>query len=264
MENNTAKGVRLSSGQEFFASEAVLANCAPQVAMGELIDKDALDEQIRRQVDYIPANSLDVAPFKIDIAAGGRLCYPKAQQKRKQRDAADLRKTTFMTGTLEQHLIQHAACKRGEMVDFKLPLYFAILSGADPSIAPEGGDVFYLYANSPLNPIGGWAANKQTFSEQVMASVQPFIDGLESELGRVETCPQDFIDQFSAPNAAYFHVDMIPTRLGPNRPSPELGGYSTPIQGLYLGSCGNHPTGGVSGMPGKLAAEHALKMAARQ
>lgn len=260
VENNTAKGVRLVGGEKLFASQGILANCAPQIALGELLADGVLDPIMRKRIDFIPANHHDVAPFKIDIAAG-RLGYNIAQEKRNKRDGADLRKTTFMTGTLEEHIIQHKACKRGEQVDFLPPMYFSILSGADPSIAPEGGDVFYIYANVPLNPTGGgWNdANKTKYRDHIMAATSRFVDGLDTEIGRVETCPQDFIDKFSAPNAAYFHVDMIPTRLGNNRPGPELGGYQSPVNKLYLGSCGNHPTGGVSGVPGKLAAKCALK-----
>ena len=231
------------------------------MVLGDLLADDVLDANMKQRVGFIPANSVDVAPFKIDIAAG-KLGYPKAQARRDQRDGVDLRKTTFMTGTIEQHMVQHDACKRGEQVDFLPPMYFSILSGPDASIAPPDGDVLYIYANVPLNPIGGWAENKQTYSEQIMASVQPFIAGLDSEIGRVETCPQDFIDQFSAPNAAYFHVDMIPSRMGMNRPAPELGGYKTPVDGLYLASAGSHPSGGVCGQPGKLAAECALAASA--
>lgn len=258
VEQNQAKGVRLENGEELFANCGVLANCAPQVVLGDLLADDVLDKNVQQKLGYIPANSVDVAPFKIDIAAGGKLAYPKAQAKRDKRDGVDLRKTTFMTGTLEQHVIQHDACKRGEQVDFLPPMYFAILSGADPSIAPDNGDVLYIYANVPVNPIGGWAENKQQYSTQIMASVQPFIGGLDSEIGRVESCPQDFIDKFSAPNGAYFHVDMIPTRMGMNRPAPGLGGYKTPVDGLYLAGSGSHPCGGVCGMPGKLGAECAL------
>jgi hypothetical protein len=75
-------------------------------------------DAFKAKIDFIPANSIAVAPFKIDIAVGGPLFYPKAQAKRAKRDSIDVRKTTFMTGTLEEHLIQHKACLRGEQVFF--------------------------------------------------------------------------------------------------------------------------------------------------
>ena len=256
---NRSKGVRLITGEELHARSGVLANVAPQILLGTLLPENALDRTMKDRVGFIPANSVEVAPFKIDIAAGSRAGYPLAEKQRAKRDRADVRKTTFMTGTLEQHMTQHEACRRGEQVDFLPPMYFSILSAADPSIAPEGGDVVYLYSNVPVNPVGGWATNKQKYSAHMMASTQRFVSGLESEIGRIETCPTDFMEQFSTPRAAYFHVDMIPTRLGMNRPAPGLGGYQTPIKGLYLAGAGSHPTGGVSGLPGKLGAEFALK-----
>ena len=119
--------------------------------------------------------------------------------------------------------------------------------------------MLYVYANVPVNPIGGWDICKAPYSVQIMASMKQFVSGLDAEIGRVETTPKDFEEQFGAPNGAYFHVDMIPTRMGMNRPAPGLGGYKTPFAGLYLASAGTHPSGGVCGWAGKLAADTALQ-----
>lgn len=260
MDGKRVKGVRLVGGEELFASRGVLANCAPQVALGKLLPASAKDREFENKIKFIPANSVAVAPFKIDMAIGGPLSYPKAQEKRKKRDDMDVRKTTFMTGTLEDHIAQHKACLRGEQVDFLPPMYFAIMSANDASIAPKGEDVFYIYANVPINPIGGWTAeNKEKYSKQIMASVSRFVSGLDKEIGRVEHTPRDFEEQFGAPNGAYFHVDMIPTRMLMNRPAPGLGGYKTPYDGLYLASAGSHPSGGVCGWAGRLAAQEAMR-----
>jgi phytoene dehydrogenase-like protein len=230
------------------------------VVLGKLLPASAKDRDFENKIKFIPANSLAVAPFKIDIANGGPLTYPKAQEKRKKRDDMDVRKTTFMTGTLEDHIIQHKACLRGEQVDFLPPMYFAIMSANDASIAPAGQDVLYVYANVPINPVGGWDACKEKYSKQIMASMNRFVGGLDKEIGRIEHTPKDFEDQFGAPNGAYFHVDMIPTRMLMNRPAPGLGGYKTPFKGLYLASAGSHPSGGVCGWAGRLAAETAMEL----
>ncbi|HEX5805145.1 MAG TPA: NAD(P)/FAD-dependent oxidoreductase, partial [Macromonas sp.] len=137
-------GVRLAGGQELRARHAVVANCAPQVALGTLLPKGVLDAPLQSRVSFIPANGVAVAPFKIDMAVGGPLGYGRAQAKRAKRDGLDVRKTTFMTGTLEQHIAQHKACLRGEQVDFEPPLYFAIMSANDDTVAPAGQDVLYL------------------------------------------------------------------------------------------------------------------------
>ncbi|MNU06392.1 hypothetical protein D3C72_2515710 [compost metagenome] len=43
------------------------------------------------------------------------------------------------------------------------------------------------------------------------------------------------------------------------RPAYGLGGDTLPVAGLYLGSAGTHPGGGVNGMAGRLAAKRVTK-----
>ncbi len=68
-----------------------------------------------------------------------------------------------------------------------------------------------------------------------------------------------FEQRFGAPGGAFFHVDMLVNRLGALRPARGLGGYDTPVPGLYLAGASSHPSGGVTGWPGRLAAQHALR-----
>jgi phytoene dehydrogenase-like protein len=46
----------------------------------------------------------------------------------------------------------------------------------------------------------------------------------------------------------------MPSQLGGNRPTPDLGRYSTPIKGLYLCGASSHTGGAVTGSPGYNAA----------
>jgi phytoene dehydrogenase-like protein len=235
----------------------VLSNPAPQATLGELLEDGVRDRDTATKVRLIPANSVNAAAFKIDVAVGGALSYPTAQAKRKQRDQADIRRTTFMTGTLEDHVEQMYAMKRGENVATP-PVYMAILSACDATLAPDGQDVLYLHSNVPAPPVGGWESQKEPYTEAITSSAKRFIGGLDAEIGRVVNTPLDFERRFGTPKGAYFHVDMLPMRLGMNRPARGLGGYRTPVKGLYLAGAGTHPGGGVSGWPGRLSAQTAL------
>jgi phytoene dehydrogenase-like protein len=258
VSSNRVTGVLLQDGTVLNARRAVLASCAPQIALGELLEENVLDRKARDALKFIPANSFNIAPFKIDVAVGGLLSYPKAEAKRSLRgDGVDIRKTTFMTGTLEDHIAQLRAIKLGKNVA-NPPVYMAILSSADSTIAPRGQDVLYLHSNAPYEPLGGWPENKAYYSESIRGSAKRFISGLHAEIGAIESTPADFEARFATPRGCYFHVDMIPTRLGANRPAPGLGHYATPVEGLFLAGSGSHPGGGVSGWPGRLAAERAL------
>lgn len=259
VDHGTAKGVRVANGMELSARKGVLANCAPQVTLGKLLDEGVLDRNMRNRVRMIPANAINSAAFKIDVAVGGPLTYPKAQAKRKQRDGVDVRRTTFMTGTLQDHIDQMQALKLGLNVPTP-PVYMAILSATDDTIAPPGQDVFYLHSNVPVTPVGGWPDRKGTYVESIMTSAKRFVHGLDAEIGRVESSPLDFETRFNTPRGSFFHVDMTPMRMGMYRPAPGLGGFSTPVARLYIAGAGVHPGGGVSGWPGRLAAQHAMRL----
>ena len=51
---------------------------------------------------------------------------------------------------------------------------------------------------------------------------------------------------------------------GPSRPAMGLGGYKTPVPGLYLSGSGTHPIAGINGMPGMNAAKTAIRQLARE
>jgi phytoene dehydrogenase-like protein len=134
----------------------------------------------------------------------------------------------------------------------------AVLSAADDTIAPAGEDVLYLHSNVPADPVGGWDANKDAYTEQILASGTRFLGGLDAEIGRIVHTPADFEARFATPKGCYFHVDMGPLRLGMNRPARGLGGYVTPVAGLYLAGAGSHPGGTINGWCGRLAARTAM------
>ncbi len=253
---NHAAGVRLTDGTEVRARHGVLASCAPQIALGKLLPEGAADRQLANKVAMIPANGVNTAAFKIDFAVGGRLDYPKAAAKR--RDGFDVRRTTLMTGTLEEHYAHLGSNKRGEMIEVP-PVYMSVLSANDPTIAPAGQDVLYLHSNVPADPVGGWQVNKDLYTQTITKSAERFLSGLDAEIGRIVHTPKDFEDRFATPKGCYFHVDMTPLRLGTNRPAHGLGGYTTPFPGLYLAGAGSHPGGTISGWCGRLAAQQALK-----
>jgi phytoene dehydrogenase-like protein len=256
VDGGRARGVRLADGTDLEARYGVLTNCAPQVALGQLLDDGVLDKEMAAKVSMIPANAVNSAAFKIDFAVGGRVGYPAGEAHRK--DGFDIRRTTLMTGTLEDHIAHLKVMKLGRTVD-PPPVYMAVLSASDSTIAPEGQDVLYLHSNVPADPVTGWdEATTQQYTDSIISSAKRFLGGLEAEIGRVVHTPTDFEERFSTPKGAYFHVDMGPLRLGVNRPAKGLGHYTTPVKGLYLAGAGSHPGGTINGWCGRLAAQTAI------
>ncbi|TPG32432.1 phytoene desaturase family protein [Mycolicibacterium hodleri] len=257
VSGNRATGVRLADGSEINARRAVLAALPPQTAYGSLLEAGVLDSATRAKVAMLPASGNNSATFKIDVALSGSVGYTLGAQKRRQIDDFDIRKTALMTGTFDNQLRQLQLIRVGDSLP-NPPVYMAVLTSNDASLAPDGQDVVYLASNVPAQPRDGWDKAKAWFSEAIMGSVGVHLEGFETEIGRIETSPADFGEQFATPNGSYFHVDMTPLRLAMNRPASGLGGYRSPVDGYYLAAAGSHPGGGVSGWPGRLAAQTAL------
>ena len=70
---------------------------------------------------------------------------------------------------------------------------------------------------------------------------------------------EDIADRTNATGGNITHVDMAMGRAGPMRPARGLGGYRTPIEGLFLSGAGTHPGGGITGAPGYNSARAVLR-----
>lgn len=255
VEHGRARGVRLADGTVLAARHGVLMTVAPQLALGPMVDEGVLDEGTRAKAAMSPHAS--TATLKVDLAVAGRVHYPLGEKLRERYDGADVRRTSFMTGTYAEQIAQLTAIRRGEIIE-KPPIYMSLLSSSDSSIAPPGQEVVYLAANVPPRPSVGWESARESMSNAVFRVAEAHMSGLEAEIGRVVTTPADWEHTYGAPGGCYFHVDMTPFRFGANRPARGLGGYVTEIRNYYLAGSGVHPGGGVSGWPGRLAAQTAL------
>ena len=81
----------------------------------------------------------------------------------------------------------------------------------------------------------------------------------ESVLHRDVLAPPDLERIFGLTGGNLFHGAMTLDRLFFLRPTPGLGGYRTPVAGLYLCGAGTHPGGGVMGACGRNAAREILR-----
>ena len=151
------------------------------------------------------------------------------------------------------------AATAGRMPD-PMPIAAVLPTGPDPSQAPDGQDTLYLWAGwAPRNPPEGWDALAPRAAQAMVDHAALYFDGIsELELGRfVEPWPL-LEERTRVPNGNPYYVDLLFARNGPRRPALGLGGYTTPLGGLYLTGGGTHPGPSVSGIPGQLAARKVL------
>ncbi len=260
VEAGRATGVRLVDGTRISARKAVVASCDPRTALGTLLPSQALPAQTATAVENIPVSNLNYGQAKVDLALNGTVTMKRHQDWR--RDDLDVRRPSHMIGTeagMRRLFAKSAAGLLPNPED--LSLWPVIPTALDPTQAPPGQDTVYLYcAVVPYAPDGGWDGAKDKFAETVLEAAALYYDGLgDLEIGRQVLTNDDIAKRTHASGGNVAHVDMVLSRSGPLRPARGLGGYATPVEGLYLGSAGSHPGGGITGGPGYLSAQKVIK-----
>ena len=127
-------------------------------------------------------------------------------------------------------------------------------------VAVDGAVATINVWNAPFELDGGWTGEAQTaLTDAVIESLARAVPGAAESVRVVEALsPADLAQEYGLLGGHPMHGELALDQLGPMRPSMQLSRYTTPIPGLFLGSAGVHPGGGISGRPGLLAAKAVL------
>jgi len=250
-------GVALQSGEEILADQVVGA-IDPTSLFTKLLEPSAISASLREEVDRMLVLSSNVSHFKADLAVSRRPTFPN-------HDVTDgmLAGLSFAPSVAYVNRLMDLI-KRAELAD-ELPFYIGVPSVLDRSLVPDGseGESIWVYIGAvPLKLADGsdWQQIKQGYFDRFVDLLEGYSPGFrDSILGAKISSPDDF-------NTDWVHkgssraVDLIPSQMGPWRPSPSLAGYDTPeIDGLWRSGHGTHPMSGTSGWPGRLTARTMLK-----
>jgi phytoene dehydrogenase-like protein len=256
-------GVVLEDGRELTASRAVVTACGPSIVLNKMLPAGILPERLQQAARNIPTTSTGWGNTKINVALKGRVTLPKWQAWRRDKlpgDAVDLRLPCVTWSTHEQSLIAGEQAARGEVPEM-IPGLSQVTTAFDPAMAPEGHDTWWFWSGLvPARPNDSWDVVRAEIESRVLADCAQYYEGLDSlEIARRTLTPHDLEERFGAPEGNVYHVDPIITRFGPSRPAMGLGGYRTPVPGLWLSGSGTHPIAGINGMPGMNAAKTLIK-----
>jgi phytoene dehydrogenase-like protein len=229
----------------------VIATCDPQTAF-KLATPGGIERRLMVRMEHAPAGRANVVPFLANIAMSAPLRLRRHQDLRK--DGVDLNKAVGLIGTPDEVRQSFAYAKRGE-----LPKRHAVsvtpLSNADPSQAPPGGSVAYVYLPSvPVVARDGWSAIRDRTMDSIIAQISEFYEGFESEVGRFVETPPERAKRLNVTNGCVTHIDFASSRSGNKRPAYGFGDAKPVVPGFFLGGAGIHPGGGVSGLPGRITA----------
>jgi len=252
-------GVRLRDGRVLHAP-TVIAACDPRTTFERLLPAGAVSPETLQKVRSIPVTNMGFGQAKVDLALRGKITMKRHQDAR--RDDLDVRLPSHTIGT--EAGIERTFRRSGAGLDplvGEFSLWPVIPTAIDPTQAPAGQETLYLYvAVAPYE-----IADKDVFADAVVATAAEYYDGIEDlEIGRQVLGNADIAERVHSTGGNITHVDMSLGRVGPMRPAKGLGGYLTPVAGLYLSGAGTHPGGGITGGPGYNAAQEVLRTAGRR
>jgi phytoene dehydrogenase-like protein len=136
-------------------------------------------------------------------------------------------------------------------------------SSLDGSLAPPGQHVMSLlckYYPYRLSDGRNWDDLREKVADSVIESLSRHIPNLKASIvARQVLSPLDLERVFGLTEGDIFHGRHDLDQIFSLRPHPAAAQYRTPLAGLYLCGSGTHPGGGVSGAPGRNAADRVIK-----
>jgi phytoene dehydrogenase-like protein len=137
-----------------------------------------------------------------------------------------------------------------------------VSSNADPSLAPAGKHIltcFVQYVPYKLRE-GIWDEKRELLGDRVVKKIAEYAPNVPGAIvARQVLTPLDLERTYGLTEGNIFHGDLRLEQLFFMRPVPGWAQYRTPIRGLYLCGAGAHPGGGVTGAPGRNAAQQVLR-----
>jgi phytoene dehydrogenase-like protein len=133
---------------------------------------------------------------------------------------------------------------------------------ADPTRVPKGKGSMHIYAFAPLNLKDGgrakWDEIGAYWSARLIGGLGKITENVTDDniIASHFMTPLDFTRyNTSLVNGDIQHLGFYSWQLGGNRPIPGWAQYRTPINRLYMTAGSTHPGGGVTGGPGRNAAQ---------
>ncbi len=246
-------GVRTRSG-EHIAARAVLAGCHVLTTL-ELLEPTAL-----------PAGLAERARRSVRVGNGIGMVVRLATRDLPRYPAAAADGSTYRALQLLAPDRSFLRAAYGDFTAGRPPTRPAVLamtfSAVDDTIAPPGRHNVSIWGQwhpYELSTGESWddiaEREGRKLVDAVDAAAPRFADSVEAM--HVQT-PLDLERELGLRRGNVMHVEMTLDSMFAWRPLPELAGYRTPLEGLYLTGASTHPGGGVFGASGRSAARVVL------
>lgn len=241
------RGVVLESGEELTA-DVIVSSLTPQMTYLKLAGEEGLPTDLVQQVKRW--NSFGSAS-KINLALDGVPDF-KAMPGYGMHLAGGFN-TNVSIDSFER---LYDTAKYG---DFERHLFIdgGIISFADPDMAPPGKHVmtcFVMYTPYHLRQ-GTWDERREELGDAVVDTLEHYIPNIRKLIvGRQISTPLDIERLINMSGGNIFQGELRLSQMFMMRPAAGYSGYQTPLHNYYICGSSAHPSGGISGAPGRLAA----------
>ena len=257
LQHGRATGVVLAGGDEIEA-DMVISSANPRHTFTDLVDPYELPPSFNRAIENIRFKG---AVAKVNLALD-RLPHFQALPAG---DPTRLKGRIQIGPSLTYIEQAYDAAKYGRISSSPL-LDITIPTLHDPSLAPDGKhtmSILVQYAPYELRETT-WDDSRARLGDIVVDTLAEYAPDIrEIIVERQVLTPQDLESQYGLAEGNLYHGEMMLDQLLFMRPVAGWAGYHTPIPGLYNCGAGCHPGGGVTGEPGRLAAQTVLQGWAR-
>ncbi len=131
-------------------------------------------------------------------------------------------------------------------------------SAVDPTVAPPGHHTMTCSVKYAPTALAGpsWSDRRAAAADLVLATIEEYAPDIRGVVEHAQVVtPQDIEETLGMTGGSCFHGDLTPDQMFSLRPFPGASGYRLPVPGLYLCGSSAHPGGGVTGIPGRNAAQ---------
>ena len=254
VQNRRVAGVQLDDGRRISA-RAVAANVHPQTLLLKMMDPELLDADDRRRIEHYRSHS---ATFRMNVALSE---LPRF-------DALPGAGVEALSAAIEicpsLPYMQQAYADARNLGWSRCPIIsMYIPSTQDDTLAPPGCHVASLFCQHFLRHLPDdvdWDTRKDDAARCIIDAVAAHSSNFKSALlGMQIKSPLDIERDLGMVGGDIFHGALHLDQLFSLRPIAGHADHRMPVAGLYLCGSGAHPGGGVTGLPGRNAAQVILK-----
>lgn len=252
LDGQVAKGVVLNDGEEIHATKAVVAGLHVAQVFPHMVEGAELPPGFEHRLSVLKYAALQ--PMTVHLALKEPAHFTVAQ------GIDDFYWVETGHSDVDEFAQGFQELKRGiPREDFAI---YVQQFRADATRVPEGMANLHIYAFVPLDLKDGgrekWDEIGEEWADRFIANLRKIAPNVTEEniLGKHFMTPLDITRyNTSLVNGDIQHLGFYSWQLGGNRPIPGWGQYRMPIERLYLTAGSTHPGGGVTGGPGRNAAQ---------